>query len=207
MRGMFTYMADAAVFVDCETGARLPVAMQADYLALERAYLRDREEPGRPLLVTFDGTVSNSPATEGGGVEAAIFVDRFDDSWPGEVCEKAQPGVPLRNTYWKLMQVDGRSVEITADQREPHIILDLREMSFKGYGGCNHLVGSFEIEGDTLRFGPIAGTKRYCVETMDLERAVIAMLGTVTNYRISDEDLYLISDGTLVALLEARYFD
>ena len=38
-RGRFTYMADAALFEDCGSGLRFPVAMEADYLAAERAYL------------------------------------------------------------------------------------------------------------------------------------------------------------------------
>jgi NlpE C-terminal OB domain len=38
--GMFTYMADAAVVQLCADGARLPVAMEGDYQALEAAYWR-----------------------------------------------------------------------------------------------------------------------------------------------------------------------
>jgi len=207
MRGLFTYMADAAAFVDCGTGEKLPVAMEADYLGLERAYIEAREEPGRPLLATFDGYVAERPAMEGDGIENAVIVDRFIEVRPGESCEPEKPDVPLRNTYWKLMQIDGRPVEVKTDQREPNIILDLREMSFKGYGGCNQLMGSFEIEGDSLRFGPIAGTKRYCMETMDLERAFLQALGTVTRFEISGETLTLFGSEEIVALLEARYFD
>jgi len=207
MRGLFTYMADAAVFVDCGTGERLPVAMEADYLGLERAYIEARERPGRPLMVTFDGFVAERPAMEGDGVANVVIVDRFVDVRPGEACETEKPDVPLRNTYWKLMQIDGRPVEVQTDQREPHIILDLREMSFKGYGGCNQLFGSFEIDGDTLRFGPIAGTKRYCTETMDLESAFLQALGTVTRFEISSGTLTLYGSEKIVALLEARYFD
>lgn len=35
--GMFTYFADAALFVHCATGRTYPVALEGDYLALERA--------------------------------------------------------------------------------------------------------------------------------------------------------------------------
>ena len=49
MSGMYSYLADAANFTECLTGARYPVAMEADNLALERAYLaRARTSPARP---------------------------------------------------------------------------------------------------------------------------------------------------------------
>ncbi len=53
MRGLFTYMADAALFEDCASGQRYPVAMEADYISVERVYLEARSEPGAPLLVVI----------------------------------------------------------------------------------------------------------------------------------------------------------
>lgn len=207
MRGLFAYMADAATFVDCRTGERLPVAMEADYLALERAYLDNREEPGRPLLVIIDGYVAERPAMEGDGIENVVIVDRFVEIRVGELCEPGKPDVALRNTYWKLMTIGGRPVEVTSGQREPHIILDLREMSFKGYGGCNQLMGGFQMDGNNLTFGRIGSTKRYCTETMELERSFLQALGTVTRFDISGETLTLYRSEEIIALLEARYFD
>lgn len=207
MRGLVTYMADAAVFVDCDTGERLPVAMEADYLALERAYLDNREAPGRPSMVIIDGYVAERPAMEGDGFQNVVIVDRFVEVRVGDSCELGKPDVPLRNTYWKLMTIGGQPVKIEDGEREPHIIFDLREMSFKGYGGCNQLMGGFESEGDALRFGPIAGTKRYCMNTMDLEDALIEALGTVTAFEISGETLTLFRSEEVVAVLEARFFD
>ena len=207
MRGLFTYMADAAVFVDCDTGEKLPVAAEADYLALERAYLDSREEPGRPLTVIIDGYVAERPAMEGDGLQNVVIVDRFVEVRVGDSCELGKPDVPLRNTYWKLMTIGGQPVEIEDGEREPHIIFDLHEMSFKGYGGCNQLMGGFETEGDALRFGPIAGTKRYCLNTMDLEDALIEALGAVTAFEISGETLTLSNSEEIVAVLEARFFD
>jgi hypothetical protein len=87
MRGLFTYMADAAAFSDCDTGARLPVAMEAGYLELERGYLEARSEPGAPLLVTFEGRVELRPSMEGDVEVETVIVERFGAVWPGEDCE------------------------------------------------------------------------------------------------------------------------
>ena len=44
--GLVTYMADAALFEECLTGRRYPVAQEGEYPALERAYLADRDSGG-----------------------------------------------------------------------------------------------------------------------------------------------------------------
>lgn len=86
MRGLFIYMADAALFEDCASGQRYPVAMEADYISAERAYLEARSEPGAPLLVSFEGRLEPRPPMEGDGVVEMIVIDRFDAAHPGEDC-------------------------------------------------------------------------------------------------------------------------
>jgi len=58
LTGMFAYMADAATIVLCADGARLPVAMEGDYKALEAAYLKERHQPGEALLASLDGLIA-----------------------------------------------------------------------------------------------------------------------------------------------------
>lgn len=87
MSGLFTYMADAALFEDCVDGRRYPVAMEAGYVELERAYLGARTEPGAPLLVIFEGRLEPRPPMEGDGMVEMIVIDRFQSAHPGEECE------------------------------------------------------------------------------------------------------------------------
>ncbi len=86
LRGLFTYMADAALFEDCATGRRYPVAMEAGYLELERAYLEQRSEPGAPLLVIIRAGVEKRPPMEGDGEIDTIVVEGFEAAFPGEHC-------------------------------------------------------------------------------------------------------------------------
>lgn len=61
LAGMFSYQADAATIRLCATGARLPVAMEADYRRLEQAYLKAQPagRRGQPLLVNLQGLIAN----------------------------------------------------------------------------------------------------------------------------------------------------
>jgi len=86
MHGLFSYMADAALFEDCVSGHRYPVAMEAGYIDLERAYLEQRTAPGAPLLVTFHGRVEPRPPMEGDGEIDTMVIDRFEAVHPGEDC-------------------------------------------------------------------------------------------------------------------------
>ena len=48
---MYTYLADAASFADCETGKRYPVLIEAAHVDVERGYLAARTGPAEPVLL------------------------------------------------------------------------------------------------------------------------------------------------------------
>ena len=88
LQGMFRYMADAARFEDCLTGRSYPVAMESEYVKLERAYLEaDKPEPGAPLMANFEGDITHRSAIDGGALIPTVFVRRFIGIWPGQRCE------------------------------------------------------------------------------------------------------------------------
>jgi copper homeostasis protein (lipoprotein) len=204
MVGLYQYMADAASFTSCGSGVRYPVAMEGDHLALERAYLATRHQPGAPMLVTVQGRYEVRPSMEGDPREHLI-VDRFDGIWPEETCEKSGVGTPVRNTYWKLVELRGAAVHTHPDQREVHMLMRTDEAVVRGFAGCNSFSGGFVIDGTALRFGEIAATRALC-PYIEEETAFFAVLASVTSYRILGETLLLFSDFTPVARLRAVYF-
>lgn len=90
MRGMFRYMADAALFEECLTGRRLPVMMEGDYLALERAYLGADHQPGEPILAALEGRIAVREQMEG-APRASLVVERYIGLSPGETCAAVAP--------------------------------------------------------------------------------------------------------------------
>jgi copper homeostasis protein (lipoprotein) len=87
MSGMYRYMADAALFTECRTGLRLPVAMEADNIALERAYLALAPEPGAEVLVTVEGRIALRPGMDSDTLRPTLIPERFIAASPGESCE------------------------------------------------------------------------------------------------------------------------
>lgn len=63
LTGLYTYMADAAVFKDCVTGKTFPVI---NNIALEKGYMQARKAPGEPVFLMLNGHFSVQPSMEEG---------------------------------------------------------------------------------------------------------------------------------------------
>jgi copper homeostasis protein (lipoprotein) len=90
LSGMFVYAADAAIFTECLAGDRWPVAQEADYLDLERAYLATRSEPFQRLLVEIEGHLVDRPNADPSvkALRRTLIVDRFISLDPARSCSK-----------------------------------------------------------------------------------------------------------------------
>jgi copper homeostasis protein (lipoprotein) len=206
MRGMYKYFADAGRFTECLTRKNWPVAMEQDNAALESAYSKARRQPGEELLVNLEGRVAMRSKMEGEGQQATLVVERFIAVWPGETCGARFATEPLENTYWKLTRLGETAVTVAAQQREPHFILNPTSRRMGGSGGCNRLMGSYELNGDRLTFGQMAGTMMACPEGMDTEKAFLEALRQVNTWKIAGQHLELFdAAGKLVARFEARH--
>jgi len=206
MRGMFSYFADSGVFEECLTGRKLPVAMEADYLRLEQAYMQARREPGEALLANLRGRIVERVNMEG-PVRPTLVVEEFMGIWPRESCGARFSSAEFHETYWKLTQLDGEPVFVGERQREAHMIFRAGDPpSVFGSTGCNRFTGGFERDGAALRFSRFAGTMMACPDTMAQESAFHRAMDTVRSWRIIGQHLELSDgEGRLRARLEAVY--
>jgi copper homeostasis protein (lipoprotein) len=200
-------MADAGLFTDCATGVRVPVAMEADNAALERAYLGAREEAGAQLLVSLMGRLEERPRTDGEGTRDFLVVTRFEQVWPAETCEKSTLSTPLENTRWKLVELGGARVQTHADQpQEVHLRFLPDEKRVAGFAGCNNVMGSYELSADGLKFGLLATTMMACPH-LDEEVAFTSFLEGVGQFLILGESLVLSAESGDVARFTAVHVE
>jgi copper homeostasis protein (lipoprotein) len=156
--------------------------------------------------VTLQGRVALQPNMEGDGLQPTLVVERFTGVWPGGTCGARFATEPLENTYWKLTRLGDTPVMVASRQREPHIILNPESRRVSGSGGCNRLVGSYELQGDQLVFSQIAGTMMACLEGSDTEQAFLEALRHVHKWKIMGQHLELFDTaGTLLVRFEARH--
>lgn len=208
--GELRYMADAALLTECRTGASYPVAMEADWIAMERAYLEKAPEPGGPLYVTFEGRIADRPKMEGDGTAATVIVERTINVWPGMRCERAMADASLTNTYWRIVRLGDEWVTVAEGRREPHIVLQAEGEygRYRATVGCNQLTGGYAIDGDGLRFTPGPATLMACPPPLDAtERALGQVLSATSRWHVLADTLELYEDtGASLALFEAVYF-
>jgi copper homeostasis protein (lipoprotein) len=205
LRGLYSYMADAALFEECLSGRRFQVAQEADNVALERAYLGVRKQPGEPLLVSLQGRIAERPAMEGTDSVLTVVPERFLGVWPGETCGARGTVSELLDTYWKLTRLGSEPVVPVAGQREPHLVLRSEDQRVSGFGGCNNFTGAYAIEGESIAFGHVGTTAMVCPETDDLEMKLMAALGDASTWRMTAHHLELYDrNGEMLARFEAR---
>ncbi|MBK6765525.1 MAG: hypothetical protein IPG71_04120 [bacterium] len=83
MKGMLSYMADAATLLDCRTNERLVVKFKGDWLEVERAYTQFGK-PGAPVYVEYRGRMEQD--TTDGVVRAGVVIEEITTMRPDTAC-------------------------------------------------------------------------------------------------------------------------
>jgi copper homeostasis protein (lipoprotein) len=195
MRGMFSYMADAAGFGECLTGRRLPVAMQGGYLDLERAYLAARAQPGQPLMALVEGRIAMRLPMEGPAAVPTLVVDRFLRLAPGEQCPPRFEPATLEGSHWTLVSLAGEAVAPAAGQPAPGFYLDADSRRLAGSDGCNRVLAGYTLEGATIRFSQLASTMMACPKGMDTAQRYARVLAEAQRWRVLGRQLELYDSG------------
>ncbi|PSL11828.1 putative lipoprotein [Marinobacterium halophilum] len=116
-----------------------------------------------------------------------------------------QARASLQNTYWKLTHVNGTPVQVAEGEREPHLILKQGDR-VQGYSGCNQFMGQFSQTATQLSFGPIAGTMRACMPSLDYERPFLQLMQGQVDWSVEGETLKLHNpDNNISARFKAVY--
>ena len=206
LRGAYVYLADAPTFTECATGQRLPVAQEADSLALERAYTAANPSPATPRLAVVDGRIAQRMLMEGTGPRSTLVVERFlRFGNPGETCPAPPANAPLAGTRWRLTRLNGVPVVPSSTRtREAWLQFDAAQSRIAGSGGCNTVTGSYALDGAVLRFSQVAGTMMACRDDPQPERAFVAMLGQARRWLVAGSLLEFIdAEDRLLARFES----
>ncbi len=104
----------------------------------------------------------------------------------------------LYDSRWRLV-AHGEAIATPA---QPIITLAFSiDGHISGFGGCNSYNAPYEVDDANLTIGPIASTKKACLDDnlMMGEQAYFSALQSAMRYELSDEQLIIFySDGTLV---------
>lgn len=204
LHGEYQHQANTAVFEECLTGLKLGVAPEADYAALEAAYAKARTEPGQRMLVDIEGRIVTRPAMADVQLRDTLIVIKTGQVRPNESCGARGVTHDLEGTRWVLVRLGDEAVSVSDNQREPFFVLEPGEHRVAGTGGCNRLIGGYELDGNRLTFQQLALTRMACPD-MKYENAFAKALEATATWTISGAHLELSdAGGTMLARFESR---
>ena len=144
-------------------------------------------------VLLFTTTLTYPVLTQGAGTTVELLLRRVERTQP-------TPDRSLTETYWKLVHLGDRAVEVAPDQPEPHLILHAAAGRVAGSGGCNRIMGSFTHDAHALSFGETGTTRMMCRAGMEQERAFFDALVQARTWRVRGDELELLDEpGRVVA--------
>lgn len=136
----------------------------------------DAEIPGTPADATSDATT------------------------PQAGSESAPPA--FEKTTWAATELGGVKVT-TASSNAPHLVFDGERVS--GADGCNRLTGPYTRDGQSLTFGMLAGTRMFCADAAEVEKAMRDVTTRTRGWRMDGQTLELLDESDAVlGRFEAR---
>lgn len=122
----------------------------------------------------------------------------------GQSMKHKPAAAPLEKTEWRLIWLGKTKVESGTPQQAPYIQLDSESHRVSGSGGCNRLMGGYELEGSHLKFTQMAMTRMACIQGGDTESAFTKALDQVQEWTVAKGKLLLLdADHHVVAKFSA----
>jgi heat shock protein HslJ len=111
----------------------------------------------------------------------------------------------LENTYWALTKVGDTVVPESHSPRRAHFILNAEAHRLGGSGGCNGILGKYELAGDQLTFHGVGATRMACKEGMETEKAFLDALNATRSWKMTERKLELVDgEGRTVAEFQTQ---
>ena len=100
----------------------------------------------------------------------------------------------LKNTSWKLLNMDGKDVSKLISKNENNITLSFNENGINGNSGINNYFGDYEIVNNNIKIGPLGSTRMAGPENlMKVEREFLELLGNSKKVKLSDQKTLVLT--------------
>jgi heat shock protein HslJ len=194
--GLYRDTQTGGLFTECLTGRTFEVAPAGAEPDLERAWTEATPSKEAQLFVEIIGRFV------AGEVRAEQLISLKRDG----ACPPLAPrNAALRETDWRVVEIDGERPAIDDGRQRPRLSLD-DQGKYTGSTGCNAISGSYELDPDGLRFAAAATTLVGCPPAQaTVEKRFLDALSAVREAQVAGTTLDLLDGaGKRRLRLEAR---
>lgn len=186
LAGLYRDAQDGGLFAACLAGRTYSVAAGGAEPDLEKAWVEVTSSRDANLYVEIIGRFVGP---------SAIAVEEFLSLKRNGACPSLAPrSSALRDTEWRMVEIDGSRPDFDDWRRRPTLRLD-DVGKFTALTGCNNLSGEYTLDPDGLRFVPGPMTMMGCPpQAMDMEKRFVEALSAVKTAQIAGTTLDL-NDG------------
>jgi len=185
--GLYSLKNNEASFTDCATGETLNIAMTQHHLPMMRSYQTDPRLQGKAVVATLTARKSAER-------DKALFVDRFDQFWPGAVCPEQSTPERIQNLVWRLSTVS----QIAVPQKLNIRVLFADDNRLYGFSGCNNFNASYQQKDNLLRVLPVAATRKSCADGNFYEQQFTRQLQLADRVEVTQQKLRLLRDNKVI---------
>ncbi|MGD1892103.1 MAG: copper resistance protein NlpE N-terminal domain-containing protein [Cyclobacteriaceae bacterium] len=157
--------------------------------------------------IQLDDLAGSHPAQYLVGENILFQLDQAGNRITGDLAELYQlqkTSATLIDTYWKLQEIDGQAIDLSATAgRGAFLKMDGSTMRFSGNGGCNNLIGTYELAGEnSITFSDAASTRMACPDD-SIENKFTKALSATTNYLLNNNLQLLDKHQNVLAVFQA----
>ncbi|MCQ8896141.1 META domain-containing protein [Limnobacter humi] len=199
LHGEFTVADDGAQFTECATGKTFRVASAGESDKLSAAWSNARAQGASTLVATVYGEL-----VQGKGDVSALTVLRLDHVKAGSKCAMPKTPSQLQNQVWNLVKLGDQDIDAGKLPRAPQLLLQADGKRLSGSGGCNAILGSYQLDGQRLGLSTVASTRMACTSPNDVEGPFVQSLSEVRSWNILGNWLELYDEkGQMLARFES----
>jgi copper homeostasis protein (lipoprotein) len=93
---------------------------------------------------------------------------------------------------WFLVKLSELPSDFKELAKQPHITFSAVDKRIQGFGGCNNFFGQYELSPTgEISIENIATNKKFCLKTMEIEKAFLKMLNLCHKLSLQDDSLIL----------------
>lgn len=202
LMGLYHVQGGEGRFRECLSGQAVGVDPQGFGAELRRQHGAQQRLVGRspeqPVLVTL--TARLPVADEAMSV---VLLDRF---WPAWTCPSsgAVPVVPLAQTRWRLVALDGQALRQGALHAPAH--LQWTDERLVGSDACNTLQGRVSQQAQQLRFSQLRSTRMACHgEAAGIARRLAELMAAPVTFEQRGDALLWVQGERVLARFQAQH--